>query len=202
MLESAPDLLARAPKDIVIKAVNGGRAEAVGLVLDLGFDANWMDEIAALHVAAGGDKEEIVRLLMKRGASPALREPFYDATAVGWADFFDQRRMRDLLLDEGAICLFDALDYGRLDRVPDVLARDPTAINRPFAECLSREPRPADWYTPLVRMVDRGKTEAVEVLLGYGADVNARSPDGRSLLQIARDKGFGEIAGLLDRARG
>ena len=172
MLEHAPDLLARAPKELVVKATGAGRAEAVSLVLDLGFDPNWMDEIVALHNAAGGDREDLVRLLMRRGASPAVREPFYDATPVGWADFFDQRRVRDIMLDEGAICLFDALEYGRFDRIPDILARDPAALERPFAECLSREPRPEDWQTPLARMVDRGRTEAVRVLLEHGARAN------------------------------
>ncbi|MBZ5627062.1 MAG: ankyrin repeat domain-containing protein, partial [Acidobacteriia bacterium] len=115
----------------------------------------------------------------------------------GWADFFDQTRTRDMLLNSGPICLFDALDYDRLDRVPDVLARDPAALNRPFAECLSRDPKPQDWQTPLVRMVDRGKTAAVRVLLEHGADVSGRHPDGRSLIQLACDKGSQEIMSLL-----
>src|SRR5207249_2450845 len=84
------------------------------------------------------------------------------------------------------------LDYDRLDRVPDVLSRDPGALNRPFAECLSRVPKPEDWQTPLVRMVDRGKPGAVRMLLEHGADVTAGHPDGRSLLQLARDQG-GEV---------
>jgi ankyrin repeat protein len=164
MLERIPDLPARAPKELVLKAAGGGRTAAVRLVLDLGFDPNWIDEITALHNAAGNGNEEMVRLLLKRGASPAVREPFYDASPVGWADFFDQRRTRDIMLDEGAICLFDALDYGRLDRVPDILARDPAALERPFAECLSREAGAGDWQTPLERMIDRGKPDAVRVL--------------------------------------
>ena len=94
--------------------------------------------------------------------------------------------------------MFDALDYGRLDRVPEILARDPEALERPFARCLSRAPKPEDWQTPLVRMVVRGRTEAVRVLLEHGADVAARHPDGRSLLQIARDQGFDAIVGLLE----
>jgi ankyrin repeat protein len=81
------------------------------------------------------------------------------------------------------------------------LARDPAALERPFAKCLSREPKPEDWQTPLVRMVVRGKTEAVRLLLDHGADAAARHPDGRSLLQIARDQGCNEIASLLE-ARG
>jgi hypothetical protein len=56
-----------------------------------------------------------------------------------------------------------------LDRVPDILARDPAAVNRPFAECISREPKPEDWQTPLKRMQGRGKAVAVKVLLDHGA---------------------------------
>lgn len=197
-LERAPDLPARAPKDLVLRACHAGRVEAVKLVLDLGFDPNWMEEVTALHNAAGGGEEEIVRLLLEQGASLALRDPFYDGTAVEWAEFFDRRRLRDILLDEGAICLFDALDYDRLDRVPDILARDPAALERPFAQCLSRKPKAEDWQTPLVRMVMRGKTEAVRVLLRHGANAAARHSDGRLLLQVARDKGFQEIARLLE----
>jgi hypothetical protein len=48
-------------------------------------------------------------------------------------------------------------------------------------------------------MVDRGKPEAVRVLLEQGADGMAQFPDGRSLLQLARDKRFETIAGLLEQ---
>jgi ankyrin repeat protein len=199
MLERAPDLLERAPRSMVNKATDTGRKEAVRLVLDLGFDPDYIDEVAALHNAASRGNEEIVKLLLERGASLSVREPFYDGTPVGWADFFDRTRMRDMLLSEGPIGLFDALDYDRLDRVADILARDSAGLNRPFAECLSRDPKPEDWHTPLVRMVDRGKTEAVRVLLEHGADVTVRLPDGRSLVQLARDKGSEKIVGLLEQ---
>jgi ankyrin repeat protein len=197
MLDHTPDLFERAPKSMVLKAAGTGRKEAVRLVLDLGFDPDYVDEVAALHNSASRGQEEIVRLLLQRGASLSVRDPFYDSTPPGWAYFFEQTRVRDMLLSEGPICLFDALDYDRLDRVPDVLARDPAALNRPFAECLSRDPRPEDWHTPLARMVDRGKTGAVRMLLEQGADVAAGHPDGRSLVQLAGDKGYHEILDLL-----
>ena len=50
-------------------------------------------------------------------------------------------------------------------------------------------------------MIVRGKTEAVRLLLDLGADVTARHPDGRSLLKLAREQGFEEIARMLE-ARG
>ena len=169
MLDQSHDLFERAPKSMVLKASGTGRLEAVRLALDLGFDPDYMDEVTALHNAAGRGREDLVRLLLDRGASLCVREPFYDGTPLGWAGFFDQAAMREMLLNEGPICLFDALDMDRLDRVPDILAREPKALNRPFAECLTRDPKLEDWQTPLARMKARGKTEAVRVLLEHGA---------------------------------
>jgi ankyrin repeat protein len=199
MLERAPDLMTRAPKGLVHRAVWTKRTEAVKLALDLGFDPNWVEDNAAIHQAGElAENEEILRMLLAHGASLVLRDPWYDGTAIGWADFFNYADLRERLLSEPGICLFDALDYDRLDRVPEILARDTEALERPFAKCLSREPKPEDWQTPLVRMVVRGKAEAVRVLLDHGANVVARHPDGRSLMQIAHDQGFDRIAGLLE----
>jgi len=198
MLQRNPNLIQQAPQDMVQRAVGSRRVEAVRFVLDLGFDPNFQEDAAAMHNAGIlAHDEEILRLLIARGGSVRLRDPWYDGTAVEWAEFFDYRELRDLLLNETPICLFDALDYNRLDRVPDVLARDPESLERPFAKCLSRKPKPEDWHTPLLRMVERGKTEAVRVLLESGADIGVRHTDGRSLLQFAREKGFAEIASLL-----
>jgi ankyrin repeat protein len=192
--------LPRAPKDMVQRAVSTKRVEAVKLALDLGFDPNWMEDNGAIHQAGTlAENEEILRILLDRGASLALRDPWYDSTAIGWADFFNFIELRDRLLNELEISLFDALDYNRLDRVPEILASDPEALERPFAECISREPKPEDWTTPLARMVHRGNTEAVRVLLDIGTDVTARHPSGQSLLEFAREKGLTEIAGLLER---
>ncbi len=199
LLERVPDLAARAPANLVLRAVNSGRKQAVTLALDLGFDPDFVDDCTALQSVAGAGNEEMVRLLLERGASLKLRDPWYDGTAVEWADFFDRAALRDILLGEDGVCLYDVLDHGRLDRVAAVLARDPAALNRPFAECISREPKPEDWHTPLVRMVDRGMTEAVRALLVSGVDTAARHPDGRPLLQVANDKGFAEIAALLEK---
>jgi ankyrin repeat protein len=200
MLERAPDLVDRSPKDLVHRAVFAKRLEAVKLLLDLGFDPNYQEDNGAIHHAGDLDeRRDILRALLDGGASLMLRDPWYDSTGIGWAHFFDYTDLRDTLLKEPGICLFDALEYGRLDRVPEILARDPEALERPFAKLLSRTPKPEDWQTPLVRTIDRGNTEAFRVLLAHGADSTARHPDGRSLLQLAHDKGFEAIAGWLEQ---
>jgi ankyrin repeat protein len=206
LLERAPDVVQRAPGFVVNKAVSTRRMEAVRLALDLGFDPNFMDEVAPLHIAAGGGGDSgwlreadkgIVDLLLGRGGSLEVREPFYDGTPIGWAAFFNHAAMRDFLLNKERISIFDALEFDRLDRIADIVARDPEALERPFARCLTREPKAEDWQTPLVRMVSQGKTEAVRVLMGRGADAAARHPDGRSMMEVAQEKGFDEIAALL-----
>jgi ankyrin repeat protein len=206
LLDRTPDVLERAPGYMVNKAVSTGRMEAVRLALDLGFDPNFMDEVTPLHIAACGggasgwlrdSAAEIVELLLERGGSLEVREPFYDGTPIGWAAFFDHVKMRDFLLSKERISIFDALEFDRLDRIADIVARDPEALERLFARCLTREPKAEDWQTPLVRMVSQGKAEAVRVLLAHGADATARHPDGRSLMQVAREKDFREIAELL-----
>ncbi len=171
LLERVPDLLSRAPQYLVNKAAGTGRVEAARLAIGLGFDADCLDEVAPLHIAAGRGDVAMVRFLLSRGASPRIREPFYDATPVGWADFFDQTATRDLLLDEGAVCLFDALDYDRADLIPSILARDPAALQRPFAECLTRPARPEDGETPLARMVARGRDDLSALLRQRGAQL-------------------------------
>ncbi|QOY90043.1 ankyrin repeat domain-containing protein [Paludibaculum fermentans] len=202
LIAAHPGLLDQAPKNMVMRAVNSKRKEAVILALDLGFDPNWLEDNAPLHSAAWSGNEELVRTLLARGASLTLREPWYDGTAIGGAEFFAHTRLRDRLLDEPGICLFDALEFGRLDRVADILARDPKALDHPFAQCLSRPPKPEDWVTPLGRMVERGNTEAVRVLLLHGANPAVGLPDGRPLLQVARAQRFPAIVELLEQAGG
>jgi len=200
LLQQSPDLIQRAPKNMVQRAVGTKRIEAVRLTLDLGFDPNVIDDNAAIHAAGTfAEHEDILRLLLARGASLKLREPWYDGTAIGWADFFNYRALRDRLLDEPEIDLFDALDFDRLDRIPDILARDSAALERPFAKTLTREPKSEDWQTPLARVVDRGQIDAVRALLQQGANPTTRHPSGQSLLEVAQTKGHHEIATLLER---
>jgi uncharacterized protein len=49
--------------------------------------------------------------------------------------------------------------------------------------------------TPLYRASEFGRLEAVEVLLGYGADVHIKRKE--NALQVARSKGHVEVVQLL-----
>jgi ankyrin repeat protein len=200
LLATNPDLLHRAPKDLVHRATGVGRVAAVRLLLELGFDPNHIDDNAAIHMAGqlAADRE-LLQVLLEYGASLELRDPWYDATGVGWADFFNYTELRDHLLTLPCIGLFDALEFARFDRIPDILTRDPAQLERPFAEYLTRPPNPEDRQTPLLRSVLQGKPDAVRALLAHGANRNARDSEGRTLLELAHDRGFEEIATLLQQ---
>jgi ankyrin repeat protein len=54
--------------------------------------------------------------------------------------------------------------------------------------------------TALMTAVSHNKIEAVKLLLKNGADVNLRNKDGKTAIDIAREKGFNEILQVLKAA--
>ncbi len=91
---------------LVLRAVVAGRADAVRLLVDAGFDVNArgrgdlpIDEPweTALHHAAGAGDVAAVRLLLSLGADPNARDARFDATPLGWAEYFDQTETASLL---------------------------------------------------------------------------------------------------------
>lgn len=74
--------------DIVHKAARTGRAKAIRLVADLGFDINAMiGNRTPLHDAAWANRVETIKLLIELGADPTIRDGAYQATPLGWAEY-------------------------------------------------------------------------------------------------------------------
>lgn len=76
--------------DALLAASANGWPEVVGRLLDLGAPADavrpWGSfPVTALHCAAWAGWPETVGRLLDGGANPAVREPTYDATPLGWA---------------------------------------------------------------------------------------------------------------------
>jgi ankyrin repeat protein len=46
---------------------------------------------------------DICRLLLDAGADPNIRDDKYDATALGWAQFFGRQDFSDLIRDKGGL---------------------------------------------------------------------------------------------------
>jgi hypothetical protein len=72
----------------MIRAAETGRADALRLMLDLGFPVGARDaedNSTALHVAAFAGSADVARLLIERGADLEARDGQFDDTPVGWA---------------------------------------------------------------------------------------------------------------------
>jgi ankyrin repeat protein len=67
------------------------------------------------------------------------------------------------------------------------------------------EPEPvdlpdSDGWTSLMRAAQGGHAESVSRLLSWGADVNARNPQGRTALSLAEERGHTYVVELLKQA--
>jgi ankyrin repeat protein len=80
-----------------------GHAEIVQMLLDAGEDPNrynpsgFQAHSTPLHYAASGGYEEIVRLLVERGARLDLRDTIWQSTPEGWASHGDKIQVADYL---------------------------------------------------------------------------------------------------------
>ena len=71
-------------------------------LLDHGADPNarwahWEAEVTPLHLAASQGHADVVRLLLAAGADASIRDSAHDADALGWAEFFRQPEIIQIL---------------------------------------------------------------------------------------------------------
>jgi ankyrin repeat protein len=91
---------------LIVWAAAQGRPGSVELLAGLGFDVNargrsdvpaedpWQ---TALHVAAGEGRLDLARTLLRLGADPDVRDQRFGSTPLGWARYFGQQQLIDLL---------------------------------------------------------------------------------------------------------
>jgi len=80
-----------------------GRAGIVGILLDAGEDPNRYNpegqhaHTTPLHQAVWGGHEDVVRLLVERGASLELKDGIHQSTPLGWAEYGGRTAIADYL---------------------------------------------------------------------------------------------------------
>jgi hypothetical protein len=84
---------------LIAEAAAAKRWEAVPLLLELGFDVDAPNHagLVAAQLAAGTGELDILRLLVEHGADLSTEDPDFHATALGWAQWFEQAEAADYL---------------------------------------------------------------------------------------------------------
>ena len=190
----------------LIQAAERGDAALVQQLLRDGADLNgrdgrWRTPIMA---ATHANKPAIVKLLIQAGADINLQDeikdnPFLYAGAEGLLDvlnlLIDARADTRITNRFGGTALIPAAERGHVEVVQELLSR--TNVKIDHVNNLG--------WTALLEAIILGdggprRTEVVRLLIAAGANVNI--PDGRGVtpLSHARQRGYTQMIGLLERA--
>jgi ankyrin repeat protein len=190
---SLPQQLAFTDHWVLAEAARAGRAEAVTVLLEQGFDQNRAQHgYTALHWAAFGGHADVVELLLENGADPARRDPHYHSAAWGWAEHSGHEALARHLLTRAAADghLVAAVELGDEETARRILAEHPDAADRDDG-----------WVTPLGVAASLGHMPLMTALVDAGANVERTGGDGRAPLEQALDAGQERAATWL-RAHG
>jgi len=191
---------------LIVRAAEQSPGEVIDALVRAGADVNVHDDpktavdnagrFTALHAAAWHANLSAATALLAHGARVDVREERWHGTPAGWAAYAGHKEVRDLILT-GPIDIMEALDFGKTERVLAILDQDPEALDRPFSRYPLFPLYAEGWYTPLAYAVIRGDAETVHALLARKANARVQSPAGQSLHDIAREKGYEEVAASL-----
>lgn len=98
--QPSADLIALARQqrpDLLNQAAGFGRADAVRLLVQLGWDVNARHGTTALHSAAYAGHADMVRLLLSLGADRTIVDTEHHSTPKGWAEFAGHAEVATLL---------------------------------------------------------------------------------------------------------
>lgn len=180
LMREEPEALAPGNRwgTLIIRASERAAGPVIERLIRLGADVDVHDDqrlsvdeasgYTALHAAAFHGNRAAIEALLAGGAR-ASRDGKYGGTPAAWAAYARKAECRDLILNSGAIDIFDAIDFDRPDRIPSILERDPDALNRPFGDYTTYLWRAAH-LTPLAVATMENKIEAVRVLAARGAE--------------------------------
>jgi ankyrin repeat protein len=108
MLSEDPERIGREGRDAIALhlAVNKKNLPSIRWLIAHGIAVNakrpmWGCNHTPLHMTIENGAIEIARLLFDAGADPNIRDDKYNATALGWAEFFGREDFAKLIRDQG-----------------------------------------------------------------------------------------------------
>jgi ankyrin repeat protein len=208
LLRKDPDTLKRGGRweYLIVRASEQSPVSVIDALIAAGAEVNIFDGVKTavdntsgftpLHAAAWHNNISAAKALLKHGANVRIREHRWHGTPAGWAAYAGHTEMRDLIKQQ-PVDIMEAIDFGLTERVLAIVDEDPEALNRPFSSYALYPLYAEGWYTPLAFAVIQKQAGIVNALLKRGADASTRGPDGRSLYELAREKGHEEIAATI-----
>jgi ankyrin repeat protein len=110
MLREDPSRIGSDGRDTIALhlAVSKRNMATIGWLLPRGIDVNakrpmWDCNHTALHMTVESGAIDIARLLLDAGADPNIRDDKFNATALGWADFFGRADFAELIRERGGV---------------------------------------------------------------------------------------------------
>ena len=182
--------------ELLPDAAASNRLDAVRTMLDLGFNPALPDR-TALHQAAFHGHVDMAKLLIEKGANLSQRDAFFAATPMQWAVTAGQTELVAFLATQ-QIGIFDAVLCENEERLATLLDADAALLETTIGQQRQGDAHNEDWQTPLAFAVMRHRPSAVDFLLRQGARTDVRDGEGRSLLEIARDRANAEVVALLE----
>lgn len=191
---------ARAPGGVsaVLKAVYYCRSQILAALLAR------TPELDVFEAAATGNVER-VRSLLDR--DPALANAFAadGFTPLGLAAFFRHAAVARLLLDRGADPRIAAKNKLAVTPLHSAVATDAAPVDISILRMLLDAGAPVNvphlgGGTPLHTAAFVGDAEVVRLLLERGCDPSRRTDEGKTAVDIARERGHAGVAEMLERS--
>jgi ankyrin repeat protein len=178
-------------------AAEQGCTECVAALIDAGADVNAEDRFSRSVLASAVGSPEIVELLLSHGADATRCTRAVQHSAIAKAFRLRQARSLQLILDAGVAPSSECLRYTLFEYT---LGSAPRPVDDAVLAILIRHTQgdlldqgPALLWTA----AESNAVESARLLLGFGVDVDARSPIGITPLMAAAGSGSVEVVELL-----